>query len=95
MRLHGARGGGGLLSVRGVDVWLTPLQFAFLGRLMGAGVGFVVSDSLLRELPWETPYPGTTGLKRLVRRTRRTLAPTQLAIHGVRSRGYRLADNFA
>ena len=48
---------------------------------------------LLGSLPWDTPHPETTHLKQLVRRVRRRLLGTNVAVQSQFGLGYRLVPN--
>lgn len=92
--------GGGIVVIDGVCVPLPLLQFRLVERLVRqledqsnqpAPVrGFVASEHLLADLPWETPLPDKGHLKQLVRRVRGLLSSHGLAIEGAYGLGYRL-----
>jgi hypothetical protein len=88
------------MAVRGHQIRLTALQFAFMRALVdrldedadqaAAVRGFVPSIELLASLPWSTNTPDDVNLKQLVRRLRRRIEPLGLTIAGRHGLGYRL-----
>lgn len=70
-------------------VALPPVEARIAGALVGR-FGAVVSRALLTTAGWPTGAPGRNALDVHVLRLRRRLAPLELAIRTVRSRGYLL-----
>jgi DNA-binding response OmpR family regulator len=73
------------------DRWvaLPPVEARIAGALVGR-FGAVVSRAMLTTAGWPTGAPGRNALDVHVLRLRRRLAPLELAIRTVRSRGYLL-----
>ncbi len=100
--LEPSGGGGGLAQIAGKTVQVTPVQFELLAlldrqmdkeRSVPAAVrGFVSSHEIVATLSWDTPHPGDSHLKQLVRRVRRAFDRSGLP-NPIESRqrfGYRL-----
>jgi len=92
--------GGGVLRVGGVELPLTLLQYELIHLLLekleqdtrqrSPVRGYVPSAVLLTSLSWDTPTPGATNLKQMVRRLRSRLDRAGLRIEGSQGLGYRL-----
>ncbi len=95
-----SRASGGSLVIERVRVDLTWLQHSAISRLLDqlaadrklsdAVRGFVPSEELLVDLPWDTSRPEPSHVKQLVRRLRQRLTGTGLSIQGIQGRGYRV-----
>lgn len=79
----------GLIRVGGRWVALPPVEHRLAQALL-AKVGTVVTRDALSRAGWPEGAPGRNALDVHVLRLRRRLAPLQLTIHTVRSRGYLL-----
>lgn len=79
----------GLIRVGGQWVALPPVEHR-LARALLTKLGAVVTRDALGRAGWPEGAPGRNALDVHVLRLRRRLAPLQLTIHTVRSRGYLL-----
>jgi DNA-binding winged helix-turn-helix (wHTH) protein len=84
----------GTLSIAGVPVALTPLEFGVFEHLRHREGQTVTRQELLRQV-WETTYAGGSNVVDAVVHTlRRKLGPAAPAVESVRGRGYRLREDW-
>lgn len=80
----------GLVRIGAEWVALPPVEHR-LARALLDRIGAVVSRDALAQAGWPDGAPGRNALDVHVLRLRRRLAPLQMTIHTVRSRGYLLS----
>jgi hypothetical protein len=84
----------GSLTVGGVPVTLTPLEFGLFEHLRQREGQTVTRTELLRDV-WETPYAGGSNVVDAVVHTLRGKLGTAAAVvESVRGRGYRLRQDW-
>tara|TARA_R110002051_G_scaffold27998_11_gene66850 strand:- start:1189 stop:2328 length:1140 start_codon:yes stop_codon:yes gene_type:complete len=76
------------LNLEGVEVALTPLEFATLQALTGAESKVMTRDQLLAEV-WKQPFEGSNRIDAMIRGLRRKLGPYAASIETVIGHGYR------
>lgn len=82
------------LTVRGVPVALTPLEFGLFEHLRQREGRTVTRPELLREV-WGTEYGGGSNIVDAVVHTLRgKLGPAASAVEAIRGRGYRLREDW-
>lgn len=84
----------GVLRLGGLWVSLPPVEARLTGALLSR-FGAVVSRDALARAGWPAGAPGRNALDVHMLRLRRRLAPLELAIRTVRSRGYLLERHAA
>jgi hypothetical protein len=84
----------GSLTVGGVPVALTPLEFGLFEHLRQREGRTVTRSELLRDV-WRTPYAGSSNVVDAVVHTLRgKLGTAASAVESVRGRGYRLREDW-
>jgi DNA-binding winged helix-turn-helix (wHTH) protein len=84
----------GSLTIGGVPVALTPLEFGLFEHLRQREGRTVTRRELLRDV-WETPFAASSNVVDAVVHTLRgKLGPAASAVESVRGRGYRLREDW-